>query len=179
MKGEVGKEQATLAMMVNRIATFVASSIVMARQVKLKLESMLKGATGEMKETLTEFLLDSEELLERFSNEIMAKVLKISRSGGVLIEGVRMGIRNREQLLKLIERLAQFYREIVHYTLRKVGRGVYRKILELSEEIKERSKEEELVTPELVEGIIKEIEEGEEILKEEGKEKRKEEVIEV
>ena len=71
----------------------------------------------------------------------------------------------KEEILRIAKNLLKYYRQFLAFMLEKVGRGIYRQILQLADELVKRHKEEPLLTLESAEEIVKEIEEAEEVLK--------------
>ena len=168
MKGgkSIGKEEAVLKGVTGRLTAVCIASRMKTKQAMDKLESAMQRAEGKTKEVLLEWVMDAEEFIEYIDNELTAHVLKMTRLAGILIEKSRWGIKGTyEQILKMTESVLEFYRQLTNFMLEKVGRGVYIQILQLADEIREhRGHEEQLLTPESAEEIVREIEEAKEKL---------------
>jgi len=163
---KVGKEEAVLKSLVGRLAAICVASRVRVRQLIDKLESAAKKAEGAAREVLLSWILDAEEFLDYVNAELTALVLKMTRVVGVLIEKSQWGIKGvKEEILRIAKNLLKYYRQFLAFMLEKVGRGIYRQILQLADELVKRHKEEPLLTLESAEEIVKEIEEAEEVLK--------------
>lgn len=170
MKGgrSIGKEEAVLKGVTERLTAVCIASRMKTKQAMDKLEAAMQRAEGKTKEVLLKFVMDAEEFIKYIDNELTAHVLKMTRLVGILIEKSRWGVKGTyEQILKITESALDFYRQLTNFMLEKVGRGVYTQIMQLADEIKEHSKEheEQLLTPESAEEIVREIEEAKEGLK--------------
>ncbi|RLG45110.1 MAG: hypothetical protein DRN90_08065 [Thermoproteota archaeon] len=163
---KVRKEEAVLKSFVVRLAAVCAASRVKVRQLINKLESAAKKAEGAAREVLHEWIMDAEEFLDYVNDRFTALVLRMTRIVGILIEKSRLGIRGaREEILRITESLLKYYRQFLAFMLEKVGRGVYRQILQLADELLKYRHEEQLLTPESAEEIVREIEEAKERLR--------------
>ena len=163
----ITKEEAVLKAVVERLTAVCIASRAKTKQAMDKLESAMQRAEGKTKEVLLEFVMDAGEFLEYIDNELTACVLKLTRLAGIIIEKSRWGIKGTyEQILKITESVLDFYRQLTNFMLEKLGRGVYIQILQLADEIREHKRhEEQLLTPETAEEIVREIEEAKEGLK--------------
>ncbi len=163
---KVRKEEAVLKSLVDRLAAVCVASRAKVRQVIEKLESAMKQAEGAAKDVFLEWIMDAEEFLDYVNSELTAYVLKMTRIVGILIEKSRWGIkRAKEKILSITESLLEYYRQFLAFMLEKVGRGVYTEILQLADELVKYRHEEQLLTPESAERIVREIEEAKEELK--------------
>lgn len=165
--GSIGKEEAILKGVTERLTSVCIASRLKTKHAKDKLESAMQCAEGKTKEVLLDFAMDAEEFIEYVDKELTAHVLRLSRLAGILIAKSRWDIKGaREQILKITESILDFHRQLITFMLEKVGRGVYIQIMQLADEIREHERhEDQLLTPESAEEIVREIEEAKEGLK--------------